>query len=185
MADVARRCISFHRDTLDLSSRNVNKLSIYILSTLVLLAASSVTIAAETAPSEQVIVAIVLHETPSATGQKKILAEPTIVVTLGRPFSLHVGGELNPRIGGDVIEIGTRMHGTVSGHEDGSLLVSFKLAVGHQVIDARDPDMDLVQTEMFDLRTTMTIGQKKRVNCGRSQLLDIQVKPILTADDEP
>jgi hypothetical protein len=118
-----------------------------------------------------------LSENSSTTGKRKILAEPTIAVTLGHPFSFHSGGELNTRNGGDAIEIGTRVRGIVNEHEGDSLLVAFKLAVGRAVMDARNPDTELVQTETLDLRTTMIVGKTKRIDCGRSKVLEIRVIP--------
>lgn len=82
------------------------------------------------------------------------------------------------------IEFGTRLRGTVNEHEGDSLLVAIKLAVGHPVMDACSPDVDLVRTETLDLRTTMIVGQKKRIDCGHSKLLEIHLKPIATVGDE-
>jgi hypothetical protein len=92
---------------------------------------------------------------------------------------------LNTKSGDDAIEIGTRVRGTVKQHEGDSLLVAIQLAVGHPVTDARNLDIDLVQTETMDLRTTMTVGQTRRINCGRSKMLEIHIEPITIADDEP
>lgn len=162
----------------------MNKFCIYIAGALALLATSDGTAAADRESSEQVIVVIMFSEGPSAVGESKILAEPTFAVTLARPFSFHVGGKLNARNGEGAIEIGTRVRGTITKREGDSLLVTIQLAVGHPVRDASDPDTELVQTEMLDLRTTMTVGQKKRIKCGRSGILEIHIKPTSTTDDE-
>lgn len=165
----------------------VTSLNNPIIVVTALLMASSVVAAADTEPSRQVILKITLSESESRSVENRVLAEPTIAVMLGRPFSFRSGGELSSSSsnGEDAIEIGTRVRGTVKKHDGDSLLVALQLAVGHAVMDACDPETTLAKTETLDLRTSMIIGQEKEFYCGRSQVLKIHVQSIPAADDEP
>ncbi len=159
----------------------MNKLCIHIVGMLTLLAMSSNLVGADREPVKAVVVAITLSQDRPADDEPKILAEPTIAVTVGRPFSFQNGGELKTKNGEDVIEFGTEFSGTVNECEGGLLLVAIKLAVSRPVTDAHNPDIDLVRTETLDLRTTMAAGQKKQIKCGQAQTLEIHLKPISTA----
>ncbi|GAA4453107.1 serine/threonine-protein kinase [Novipirellula rosea] len=140
--------------------------------------------AGNTDSSNQVILEMTLSEKLPTPGGNKVLAEPTMVVTLGKPFSYHVGGALNTSNGGDGLEVGTQVRGTVKKHTGESFLVELKLAVGHGLIDAGNPEMELVNTQALELRITMRTGEEKQFDCGNSRTLKIRVQPITTTNVE-
>lgn len=134
--------------------------------------------------SEQVILKFTLSEETPTTGENRVLAEPTMAVTLGKPFSFRAGGHHNASNGGEALEIGTHVHGTIEKHTGDSFLLVLKMAVGEGLMNADNPATQLAETQTLDVRTTMKAREEKQVKCGDSGILKIDLKPISLPKNE-
>lgn len=117
-----------------------------------------------------------------ARPDKKVLAQPHIVVTLGRPFSTLVGGELAGKNGGDGLEFGTAVRGKIERLGPDTLLVRLRLSLGHAVSIKQAPEIQLVRTTSFEVRAPMNIGKVTRIPCGESQTLEVELVSLPAGD---
>ncbi len=141
-------------------------------------AALSNTSAAPGDPGAGMMLSIKLLENATADSKARILAEPSIVTTIGRSFHFVAGGTLKPKTGGGELEIGTRISGTIERSPDGAVHVALKIRVGERVSQAGDPDTDLVRTETLDLRTVLRPGVTKRIKYSQSQSCEVRVDAL-------
>lgn len=138
--------------------------------------------AADSATGTQVRLNITLYD-ESAEAGRKVLVEPDVVVTLERPFSFHVGGELRDENVEDGLEFGTRVRGKIERQGRTTLIVRLSLALGNAISVENAPDVQLVRTESVDIRAPMTIGKVTRIPCGKSQTLEVE--PVRVSAEEP
>ncbi len=140
--------------------------------------------AADRAAKTQVCVELALYE-ETAPDSRKILSSPRVVVMLGQKFSLHIGGQLMDKKGKDGIEFGTGFHGKIKRQGPDKLLLRLKLTQGNAVDIADAPEIQLVRTEVFEVRTPVTIGKVMRIPCGESQTLELRIHPVALPADQP
>ena len=161
----------------------------FIACITVLLPTASAVRAADGVSVTQVRVNMTLYEGSAdetsrlrARPDKKVLAGPDIVVMLGRPFSMLVGGELGGKNGGDGLEFGTGVRGKIERLGPHTLLVRLRLSLGNAVSIKQAPEIQLVRTTSFEVRAPMNLGQVTRIPCGESQTLEIELVSLATGD---
>lgn len=161
----------------------LNRLRFLAVCTIAMPLMASAIRAAEGTAETQVRVNITLYDESAAEAGRKILAEPDIVVMLGRPFKILVGGELGGKSGNDGLEYGTGVRGKIERQGPETLLVRISLALRHAVRIEDAPEIQLVRTETLDVRAPTTIGKVTRIPCGELQTLEIEL--LRLSADEP
>ena len=151
--------------------------------TTVLLMASAVR-AEESASETQVRVNITLYEESEAETGKKVLADPDIVVTLGRPFSIRVGDQLASENGDDPLFFGTAVQGKIERQGSDALLARLSLAVGNAITIQDAPETQVVRRNTVEVRAPMAIGKVTRIRCGESQTLEVEIEAVRLPADE-
>ena len=137
-------------------------------------ALSGVASGQETSGKQVTLSIEVSEENPEAV-RRKILAEPTIVTTIGRAFSYKSGGIVNPHNGNERMETGTQISGVLDRTEDGALQLRLKIQLAATVAQEDDPNTKLLRTETIEFRTVVRPDKPKRINCSAHQWCEIRV----------
>ena len=125
----------------------------------------------------QLILEIKLFEQATPDLNEKVRSNPTIVVTVGRPFQFHVGGEIPSNHGGDDLLIGTQVRGRVDRAPNDQYRLALSIGVGKQLPHPGD-DADVVRTEMLDIRTKIASQKTKQFRYSYSEWCSVSLQSV-------
>jgi len=126
--------------------------------------------------SKQIAISIKLCEKATESSPKRILADPTIVATVGRTFTMHSGGTVKPRVGEGELEFGTQVTGRLNQSGDHMMQVDLKISVGtHKQSDAKT---DVVLAETLEIRTILKPETTKRLDYSQLRWCELRIEEV-------
>jgi hypothetical protein len=125
-----------------------------------------------------VVLEIRVCEKESRDSKVKILAEPTIAATIGRPFSFKSGGSAKSKTSDREFDVGTQLNGKVERTQAGGVQLDLRISIGSILSPADDQETDLVRTESLDIRTVLRPGEVKRLKYSDSQWCEVRVADL-------
>jgi len=126
-------------------------------------------------PARTLFLTLEISRKPAADAQPIVLAQPTLGTTAGRPFSFKSGGKIKRAPGQQTVETGAQYSGKITRTANGRLHVALQIRISKLVPQKDDPQTSVLQTEAYDIRTTLPPGGAKRLTCSPTTWCTIRV----------
>ncbi len=126
--------------------------------------------------SRQIALSIKLCEQVSGTSKRKVLADPTIIATVGKSFSMVSGGTVKPKVGEGRLEFGTQVTGELNTSDNGMIQAALKISLGTH--KQSDSTTDIVVSESIEIRTVLRPEETKRLDYTADKWCEVSVDEV-------
>jgi len=127
---------------------------------------------------EQVLISVKVCKQDGADSEVRILAHPKVAAIVGKSFQFKAGGKLEARPGEDELNFGTSLSVKVQSTSTDAVQLALKIDVGSLVSIRDDADSAMVITETLEIRTSVKLGEVKRLHCTNLHWCEITVTSV-------